>query len=109
MDGPAGACQDFALQICLMNPANTQRAESLTVVMLGLFHVPQVQSTVSEHFAVDIHPAAVIGHRVMIDHATGVVIGETARVGRLTEAAILPVLLRTSHGTLLPYCFNERT
>jgi serine O-acetyltransferase len=30
---------------------------------------------------VDIHPAAVIGERVFIDHATGVVIGETAQVG----------------------------
>lgn len=30
---------------------------------------------------VDIHPAAHIGRRVFIDHATGVVIGETAEVG----------------------------
>lgn len=32
-------------------------------------------------FAVDIHPAAVIGCGVMLDHATGIVIGETARIG----------------------------
>lgn len=30
---------------------------------------------------VDIHPGAQIGHRLFIDHATGVVIGETAIVG----------------------------
>jgi len=30
---------------------------------------------------VDIHPAALIGQRLFIDHATGVVIGETAIVG----------------------------
>ena len=30
---------------------------------------------------VDIHPAARIGWGIMIDHATGVVIGETAVVG----------------------------
>jgi serine O-acetyltransferase len=30
---------------------------------------------------VDIHPAAVLGQGVFIDHATGVVIGETAEVG----------------------------
>ncbi|MCD4549418.1 MULTISPECIES: serine O-acetyltransferase [unclassified Schaalia] len=30
---------------------------------------------------VDIHPAAQIGRRVFIDHATGVVIGQTAEVG----------------------------
>jgi len=30
---------------------------------------------------IEIHPAAVIGRRVFIDHGTGVVIGETAEVG----------------------------
>jgi serine O-acetyltransferase len=35
----------------------------------------------SEVFHVDIHPAAQLGRGVMIDHATGVVIGETAVVG----------------------------
>ncbi|GJQ11910.1 hypothetical protein GpartN1_g3701.t1 [Galdieria partita] len=40
-----------------------------------------LQSLVSKSFAVDIHPAAKIGSSVFIDHATGVVIGETATVG----------------------------
>ena len=40
-----------------------------------------IQSRVSEVFGVDIHPAARIGHGVFIDHATSVVIGETAVVG----------------------------
>jgi serine O-acetyltransferase len=40
-----------------------------------------LQSRTSELYAVDIHPAAPIGHGVFIDHATGIVIGETARVG----------------------------
>lgn len=39
-----------------------------------------LQSRSSEVFAVDIHPAARIGQGVMIDHGTGVVIGETAVV-----------------------------
>jgi serine O-acetyltransferase len=39
------------------------------------------QSRTSELFQVDIHPAARIGKGVFIDHATGVVIGETAVVG----------------------------
>jgi len=39
------------------------------------------QSLMSESLHVDIHPAAVIGCGVMIDHATGIVIGETAVVG----------------------------
>ena len=33
------------------------------------------QNRASEVFGVDIHPAAKIGGAVMIDHATGVVIG----------------------------------
>ena len=40
-----------------------------------------LQSRVSEALHVDIHPAARIGRGVLIDHATGVVIGETAIVG----------------------------
>lgn len=39
------------------------------------------QSRISEVFSVDIHPAARIGRGVMLDHATGLVIGETAVVG----------------------------
>jgi serine O-acetyltransferase len=38
------------------------------------------QSRISELFAVDIHPEAKLGRGIMIDHATGVVIGETAVV-----------------------------
>lgn len=39
-----------------------------------------LQNLVSERFAVDIHPAARIGSGILFDHATGVVIGETAVV-----------------------------
>jgi serine O-acetyltransferase len=38
------------------------------------------QSRISQLFAVDINPAARMGRGIMIDHATGVVIGETAVV-----------------------------
>ena len=38
------------------------------------------QNRASEVFGVDIHPAAKIAGAVMIDHATGVVIGETAEI-----------------------------
>jgi len=40
-----------------------------------------LQSRVADVFAVDIHPAAVVGKGILLDHATGVVIGETAVVG----------------------------
>jgi serine O-acetyltransferase len=39
-----------------------------------------LQSRISQLFAVDIHPAARIGRGIMLDHATGIVIGETAVV-----------------------------
>jgi serine O-acetyltransferase len=44
---------------------------------LGLFF----QNRVSSKFGVDIHPAARMGRGIMLDHATGLVIGQTAVVG----------------------------
>ncbi|MGD0746424.1 MAG: serine O-acetyltransferase [Acidimicrobiales bacterium] len=44
--------------------------------------VARVVSAVTRFLTgVDIHPAAVLGEGLLIDHATGVVIGETAEVG----------------------------
>jgi serine O-acetyltransferase len=40
-----------------------------------------LQSMISSRFAVDIHPAAIIGAGVLLDHGTGIVIGETAVLG----------------------------
>ncbi len=40
-----------------------------------------VQMRISEAFGVDIHPGAVVGRGIMIDHAHSIVIGETAVVG----------------------------
>ncbi len=40
-----------------------------------------LQNQISQIFGVDIHPGACVGIGIMIDHATGVVIGETVVVG----------------------------
>ena len=40
-----------------------------------------IQSAVSERFQVDINPAVKIGRGFFMDHATGVVVGETAVIG----------------------------
>lgn len=40
-----------------------------------------IQNRIAEVFAVDIHPGARIGKGMMFDHATGVVVGETAVIG----------------------------
>jgi serine O-acetyltransferase len=47
--------------------------------------VPLIPRIISEHAhsatGIDIHPGASIGERFFIDHGTGVVIGETSRIG----------------------------
>ena len=40
-----------------------------------------LQNAITTEFGVDIHPAAKIGHAILMDHATGIVIGETSVVG----------------------------
>lgn len=40
-----------------------------------------LQNQMSQVFGVDIHPGAQLGKGLMIDHATGVVVGETAIIG----------------------------
>ncbi len=48
--------------------------------------VPLLPRIMTEHAhsqtGIDIHPGAIIGERFMIDHGTGVVIGETATIGK---------------------------
>jgi serine O-acetyltransferase len=45
--------------------------------------IPRIMSEISHsQTGIDIHPGAVIGDGLMIDHGTGVVIGETAIIGR---------------------------
>ena len=58
-----------------------------------------LQSQASRVFAVDIHPAARMGKGIMLDHATGIVIGETAVVG--DNCSML-------HGVTLGGTGNER-
>lgn len=40
-----------------------------------------IQMQVSNKFSVDIHPSATIGKGILMDHAHGIVIGETAKIG----------------------------
>ncbi|MCX6305243.1 MAG: serine acetyltransferase [Bacteroidetes bacterium] len=52
---------------------------------LWLFQVPVIPRLLTEHAhfktGIDIHPGAAIGERFLIDHGTGVVIGETCNIG----------------------------
>ena len=45
------------------------------------FPAKMLQSIISRKFGMDFHPAAKIGYGLLIDHATNIVIGETAVVG----------------------------
>lgn len=48
---------------------------------VGRCHIAHyLQSHISETFGVDIHPAAKIGCRILLDHATGFVVGETSDI-----------------------------
>lgn len=40
-----------------------------------------LQARVNEVLAIDLHPGATLGKGLLLDHGTGVVIGETSRVG----------------------------
>ena len=53
--------------------AASQKKRSMTALFL--------QSQASAIFGVDIHPATTIGAGIMLDHGTGIVIGETATIG----------------------------
>jgi len=44
-----------------------------------------LQSQSSRAYGTDIHPAAQIGRGIMLDHATGIVVGETAVIGDQTS------------------------
>jgi serine O-acetyltransferase len=55
---------------------------SHSLYIRGLRFLPRLISAIAQFLTtVDIHPAARLGKGVFIDHATGVVIGETAIVG----------------------------
>ncbi len=58
-----------------------------------------LQNRIATTFDVDIHPAATLGEGIMVDHATGVVIGETAVVGN--NVSLL-------HSVTLGGCGNAR-
>lgn len=55
-----------------------------------------LQSRLSEVFGVDIHPAARIGAGVFVDHAVGLVVGETCVIG--DNVTLMQVRARVAMG-----------
>lgn len=62
-----------ALQVYRASHVYWRRGQKMTAKLL--------QSLAAQSFSVDIHPASKIGSGILIDHATNLVIGETAKVG----------------------------
>ncbi|XP_020972675.1 serine acetyltransferase 3, mitochondrial [Arachis ipaensis] len=74
---------ESALSNHLSNKLSSLNLNSTTLVnLLGRKILALlIQNRVSEVFAVDIHPGANIGRGILLDHATGLVVGETAVIG----------------------------
>jgi serine O-acetyltransferase len=84
VDSRDPACRGFAIPLLYFKGFHAIQAYRIShwfwtqgreVLALAL------QSRISEVFAVDIHPAARFGKGIMLDHATGLVVGETAVIG----------------------------
>ncbi len=75
--------------------------------MMGVPLLPRIMGEWAHHLSgVDIHPGAEIGERFFIDHGTGVVIGETTRIGdrvKIYQGVTLGALSfpRNEDGTLV--------
>jgi serine O-acetyltransferase len=78
------AAQSYA-EIILSYPAIRAITTHRVAHELYLLDVPMIPRLMSEwvhsRTGIDIHPGATIGESFFIDHGTGVVIGETARIG----------------------------
>ncbi|KAG2492548.1 hypothetical protein HYH03_009212 [Edaphochlamys debaryana] len=78
------ACERYSQALLCFKGFQAVQAQRLANWLWRINRKPlalAIQSRMSEVFHVDIHPAATLGRGLMIDHATGVVIGETAVVG----------------------------
>ena len=106
-------------EILLSYPA----AEAITVqrlahelYMLKVPYLPRMMTEIAHsRTGIDIHPGAKIGESFFIDHGTGVVVGETATIGKnvtlyhgVTLGAFNPTSRRDSGGELVRGLANKR-
>ena len=79
-------------------------------------YLPRIMTEIAHsHTGIDIHPGATIGESFFIDHGTGVVIGETATIGKhvtlyhgVTLGAFNPTSQRDAEGELVRGLANKR-
>lgn len=74
-----------SLEVLLLYPglrAIRMHRKSFWCYHHGLFFIARwISQRAVRKTGIEIHPAAQVGHRLFIDHGTGVVIGETAEIG----------------------------
>ncbi len=82
-DGDPAACDK--IEIVLAYPglyATTIHRMAHELYLMGIPYIPRMMSEHAHSVTgVDIHPGATIGKYFFIDHATGIVIGETSEIG----------------------------
>jgi serine O-acetyltransferase len=84
--------------------------------MLKVPYLPRMMTEIAHsHTGIDIHPGAKISESFFIDHGTGVVVGETATIGKsvtlyhgVTLGAFNPTSRRDSGGELVRGLANKR-
>lgn len=83
-DGDPAATSPFEVMLCY--PGFYAMATHRIAHLFYIREIPIIPRIMSEHAhertGIDIHPGARIGESFCIDHGTGVVIGETAEIGR---------------------------
>jgi len=78
------ACNHYYQAFCFFKGFHALSAYRVMHALWLQGHQPLallLQNRISVVLGVDIHPAARIGNGVMLDHATGIVVGETAVIG----------------------------
>jgi serine O-acetyltransferase len=81
-DPAAASHEEILLSYPCMEAITVQRLAH-RLYLMGVPFLPRMMTEVAHsHTGIDIHPGASIGESFFIDHGTGVVIGETATIGR---------------------------
>lgn len=78
------ACEDYCKPFLYFKGYQATQAYRIAHILWSQKRIAlarYIQSQSSRIFGVDIHPASTIGHGLMLDHASDIVIGETAEVG----------------------------
>lgn len=114
-DPAASGLEEILISYPGVNAITTQRLAH-ELYKLKAPYLPRIMTEIAHsHTGIDIHPGATIDESFFIDHGTGVVIGETATIGKhvtlyhgVTLGAFNPVGRREADGDLVRGLSNKR-